>query len=216
MQDPQTLFLGTVAHEAMHAMVAKADPTLVKRFRDNLEPVATVHGPNNDNPAPGSMSRQEIIDEMYFPGATWPEFVRWLKHEGYVIQATTEEILNSLREMGYPPFVVPERFEGDITIFRDPEEPACEVLGECISRYAGNEFEGLPELFAATTLGPSEPHAHDEGLPHNTIGLDPDNPPSQRLRQHLDDIMASVLVGRLRDSYYSSAPISPESYANEE
>lgn len=215
MQDPQTLFLGTVAHEVAHAMVAKADPMLVQRFRDNLEPVVTVHGPNNDNPAPGSMSRQDIIDEMYFPGATWEEFLQWAKHEGYIIQPTTEGILDSLQGLGYAPYFTP-RYEGDVTIFRDPEEPACEVLGECISRYAGNEFEGLPEFFAAWILGLTEPHASDEELPHNTIGLFPNLPAPGSLLKHLDAIIESAMLGLPPSSYYSPAPISPESYANGE
>jgi len=215
MQDPQTLFLGTVAHEVAHAMVAKADPMLVQRFRDNLEPVVTVHGPNNDNPAPGSLSREEVIDDMLYPGAPWPEFLEWAKHEGYIIQPTTEGILDSLQELGYAPYFTP-RYEGDVTIFRDPEEPACEVLGECISRYAGNEFEGLPEFFAAWILGLTEPHASDEELPHNTIGLFPNLPAPGSLLEHLKAIIKSARLGLPPSSYYSPAPISPESYANGE
>jgi hypothetical protein len=215
MQDPYTVFLGTVAHEAMHAMVAKAVSMLVQRFRDNLEPIATVHGPNNDNPAPGSMSRQDIIDEMYFPGATWQEFLQWAKHEGYIIQPTTEEILTSLDETGHAPYFTP-RYKGDVTIFRDPEEPACEVLGLCVSLRAGNSFEGLPEMFAAIMRGTAEPDAFHEGLPHNTIGLDPSNPPPRNLLEHLDAIMESVMRGPPPSNYYSPAPISPESYENGE
>ncbi|MCC5979784.1 MAG: hypothetical protein JJU21_17130 [Salinarimonas sp.] len=215
MQDVDTVFRGTVAHEAMHAMVARADPMLVQRFRDNLEPIATVHGPNNDNPAPGSMSRQDIIDEMYFPGATWQEFLQWAKHEGYIIQPTTEGILDSLQELGYAPYFTP-RYEGDVTIFRDPEEPACEVLGLCVSRYAGNPYEGLSEMFAANIMGTAEPDAFYRGLPHNTIGLDPSNPPPRNLREHLDDIMASVMHGQSPDSYHLPSPIRAEDYEVQE
>ncbi|MGY6646106.1 MAG: hypothetical protein ACXIVD_12885 [Salinarimonas sp.] len=215
MQDVDTVFRGTVAHEAMHAMVARADPMLVQRFRDNLQPIATVHGPNNDNPAPGSVSRQDIIDEMYFPGATWQEFLQWAKHEGYIIQPTTEEILTSLDEAGYARHFTPG-YQGDVTIFRDPEEPACEVLGLCVSRYAGNPYEGLSEMFAANILGTAEPDAFYGGLPDNTIGLDPSNLPPRNLSEHLDAIMESVMRGLRPSSYYSPAPISPERYENGE
>jgi len=216
-QDPHLVFQGTVAHEVMHALIAKADPMLVRRFMENYQPVATAYGPGTENPSPGAMSRQDMIDEMYFPGASWEQFLDWAQSQGYVVQPSGREILESWEETGYSPYFVPARYEGEITVLEDAGEAIEEIIGETVSRYGGyDEHEALSETFAAMILGTVEQGAADGAIPYNTTGINPDNPPPRYLLEHVRHIAQSAMHAPAPDSYYMPEVIDPDTYGREE